>query len=71
MTSIINPGQSAILGVGSERELFRPDTQGAPRLSREVCVVLSCDHRVINGVRALAFLNDVRGALESPESLFD
>jgi len=71
MSSIINPGQSAILGVGSERRLFRPDESGAPRLVREVGVVLSCDHRVLDGVRALAFLNDVRAALESPQALFD
>ena len=71
MTSIINPGQAAILGVGSERKVFRPDAQGAARLAREVGVVLSCDHRVLDGVRALAFLNEVRAALELPEALFD
>lgn len=71
MSSIINPGQSAILGVGTERRLFRPDEGGAPRLAREVGVVLSCDHRVLDGVRALAFLNEVRAALEAPQTLFD
>lgn len=71
MSSIINPGQSAILGVGAERAVFQPDAGGAPRLAREVGVVLSCDHRVLDGVRALAFLNDVRAALESPQALFD
>jgi pyruvate dehydrogenase E2 component (dihydrolipoamide acetyltransferase) len=71
MSSIINPGQSAILGVGTERRLFRPDQSGAPRLAREVGVVLSCDHRVLDGVRALAFLNEVRAALEAPQALFD
>jgi pyruvate/2-oxoglutarate dehydrogenase complex dihydrolipoamide acyltransferase (E2) component len=30
-----------------------------------------CDHRVLGGVRALAFLNGVRAALEAPEALFD
>lgn len=71
MSSIINPGQSAILGVGTERRRFRPDEAGAPRLAREVGVVLSCDHRVLDGARALAFLNQVRAALEAPEALFD
>lgn len=70
MTSIINLGQSAILGVGTERRLFRPGPDGAPKLVREVGVVLSCDHRVIDGVRGLAFLNDVRAVLEAPEALF-
>ncbi len=71
MASIINPGQTAILGVGSERRVFRPDAGGAPRLAREVGVVLSCDHRVLDGVRALSFLNEVRAALEAPETLFN
>lgn len=70
MSSIINPGQSAILGVGAERGVFRPGAGGAPRLAREVGVVLSCDHRVLDGVRGLAFLNDVRAALEAPDALF-
>lgn len=70
MSSIINPGQAAILGVGAERRTFRPDEHGAPRLAREVGVVLSCDHRVLDGVRGLAFLNDVRAALEAPQELF-
>ena len=70
MASIINPGQAAILGVGSERRVFRPDEQGAPRLAREVCVVLSCDHRALDGVKGLAFLNEVRRTLEAPEALF-
>lgn len=71
MASIINPGQAAILGVGAERRTFRPDAQGAPRLAREIGAVLSCDHRVLDGVRAAAFLNAVRAALEAPEPLFD
>lgn len=71
MSSIIQPGQSAILGVGTERRLFRPDGNGAPKLARELGVVLSCDHRVLDGVRALAFLNDVRATLEAPAALFD
>lgn len=71
MASIINAGQTAILGVGSERAVFRPDARGAPRLAREIGVVLSCDHRVLDGVRGLAFLNDVRAAIEAPEALFD
>ena len=70
MTSIINPGQSAILGVGSERQLFRPDDLGAPKLVREIGVVLSCDHRVLDGVRGLALLRTMRELLQAPEALF-
>ncbi len=70
MGSIINPGQAAILGVGSERSRFRPDASGAPQLAREIGVVLSCDHRVLDGVRGLKLLNGVRERLEVPVPLF-
>lgn len=70
MGSIINPGQAAILGVGSERHRFRPDANGTPQLAREIGVVLSCDHRVLDGVRGLTLLNGVRERLEAPVPLF-
>ncbi|MFO1171656.1 MAG: dihydrolipoamide acetyltransferase family protein [Hyphomicrobiaceae bacterium] len=69
LTPIINPGQSAILGVGSVRELFRPGPDGAPLLKREMGLVLSADHRVHTGVEGLTFLNRVRAYLEDPQSL--
>ena len=71
MTSIINPGQSAILGVGSERRTFRPDASGAPRIVGEIGVVLSCDHRVLDGVAGLKLLGELRSRLAAPESLID
>ena len=64
LTSIINPGQSSILGVGSVREIFRPDKSGAPALRREMGIVFSGDHRVHTGVEGLAFLNRVKAYLE-------
>lgn len=69
MTSIINPGQSLILGVGSVRELFRPDAAGRPELRRELGLVLSADHRVHDAVGALAFLKRVVAHLEQPLGL--
>lgn len=66
MASIINPSQSMILGVGSVRQLFRPDAAGQPLLHREIGMVLSADHRVLDGVRALGFLKIVRAYLEQP-----
>ncbi len=66
MASIINPSQSMILGVGSVRQLFRPDASGQPLLHREIGLVLSADHRVLDGVRALRFLKHVTGYLEQP-----
>ena len=70
MGSIINPGQAAILGVGSARQNFRPDARGNPRLVSEIGVTLSCDHRVLDGAQGLLLLNGVRQLLESPEELF-
>lgn len=66
LTPIINPGQSAIIGVGSVRETFRPDDTGAPTLRREMGLVFSGDHRVHTGVEGLAFLNRVKDYLQNP-----
>lgn len=69
MTPIINPGQAMILGVGSIREVFRPDAQGQPQLRREIGLVLACDHRILDGVSGLRFLNRVVAHLEQPLGL--
>lgn len=69
LTPIINPGQSAILGVGSVRGLFRPDAAGSPALRREIGLVFSGDHRVHTGVEGLAFLNSLKALLETPVRL--
>lgn len=69
MTSIINPGQAMILGVGSIREVFRPDTEGRPEIKREIGMVLSADHRVLDGVSALGFLKRIVSHLERPLAL--
>jgi pyruvate dehydrogenase E2 component (dihydrolipoamide acetyltransferase) len=66
MTPIVNPGQSAILGVGSVRQVFRPDAEGKPALRRELGLVLAADHRVFDGVSGLELLNRIIGYLESP-----
>lgn len=66
LVSIINPGQSAILGVAATKPAFRPDAQGRPQLRQELGLVLSCDHRVIDGVRAAQFLDLVVKTLEHP-----
>ncbi|MDP1692025.1 MAG: dihydrolipoamide acetyltransferase family protein [Burkholderiaceae bacterium] len=69
MTSIIVPGQSMILGVGSVRELFRPDALGQPALRREIMLTLSVDHRVLDGVSGAALLNAVVEGLMHPTRL--
>lgn len=69
MASIINPGQAMILGVGTVREVFRPDASGQPVIRREMGMVLSADHRVLDGVSALKFLKQVVQGLEQPAGL--
>ncbi|GAC1465332.1 MAG: dihydrolipoamide acetyltransferase family protein [Desulfuromonadaceae bacterium] len=68
LASIIMPGQAAILGVGSvaERPLAR---NGAVGIARLMTVTLSCDHRIIDGATAAAFLNEFKRLLEHPAEL--
>lgn len=66
---IINPGQSAILGVGAATSQFRPDPHGAPVVRQIGSLVFSGDHRVLNGVIGAKFLNTVIRQLESPLEL--
>jgi len=69
LTPIINPGHSAILGVGSVRQVFRPDEGGKPALRREIGLVLACDHRVFDGVEGLDILNRIIRHFENPQDL--
>jgi pyruvate dehydrogenase E2 component (dihydrolipoamide acetyltransferase) len=68
-TPIINPGQAAILGVGSVQHVFRPGPGGEPVLRQEIGLVLACDHRTRHGVAAAAFLNRVADNLARPLEL--
>jgi pyruvate dehydrogenase E2 component (dihydrolipoamide acetyltransferase) len=70
LVPIVNPGQSAIVGVGAVKPVFRPTKAGAPELRQELGLVLSCDHRVFDGVRASLFLNRIIQFLQQPLSLF-
>jgi pyruvate dehydrogenase E2 component (dihydrolipoamide acetyltransferase) len=63
---IINPGQSAILGVAAIKPVFRPDANDQPVLRREIGLVLACDHRVLDGVKAARFLDCVANHLTNP-----
>jgi pyruvate dehydrogenase E2 component (dihydrolipoamide acetyltransferase) len=69
MTPIINPGQAMILGVGAINETFRPGADGTPKLVREMGLVLAGDHRILDGVSGLTFLNQVAGYLSQPLKL--
>lgn len=67
-TPIINPPQSAILGVGSMAErAVAIDGQLAVRLTMPLS--LSFDHRIIDGAEAALFLQTLKGLLEAPDTL--
>lgn len=63
--AVITPPQSAILAVGSIRE--RPVVRnGQLAVAKTMRVTLSADHRVLNGVEAGRFLEDLKRTLEQP-----
>lgn len=68
-TAIVNAPQAAILAVGriADRVVAR---EGRPVVRPQMSLTLSCDHRVADGARAAAFLDDLAGAIEHPESAF-
>jgi pyruvate dehydrogenase E2 component (dihydrolipoyllysine-residue acetyltransferase) len=65
-SAIINPPQAAILAVGSISDHVVP-VDGRPGIRPMMILTLSCDHRVIDGARAAAFLNSVAESLSEPE----
>jgi pyruvate dehydrogenase E2 component (dihydrolipoamide acetyltransferase) len=68
-TAIINPPQTGILAVGRMQNRFLPDENNLPSLRPIMTLTLSADHRVVDGVIAAKFMNDVRVCLEHPEIL--
>ena len=62
-TAIIVPPQAAILAVGTITDRVIA-ADGRPSVRPMMTVTLSCDHRVVDGARAAAFLNDVVKAIE-------
>jgi len=65
---VINPGESAILGVG--RIVQKPVViDGGIHIRSMMGVTLSADHRSVDGAIAAAFLRRVKELLEAPEQL--
>jgi pyruvate dehydrogenase E2 component (dihydrolipoamide acetyltransferase) len=66
--AILNPPQALILAVGAMEP--RPVVRdGKLAVAQECTVTLSCDHRVINGADAAAFLAALRRSIEAPVEL--
>jgi 2-oxoglutarate dehydrogenase E2 component (dihydrolipoamide succinyltransferase) len=67
-TPIINPPQSAILGVHATKE--RPVVENGQIVIRPInYLALSYDHRIIDGREAVLFLVSIKEALEDPARL--
>lgn len=67
-TPLINPPETAILGVG--RILEKPVvSNGEVKIRPMMYLSLSFDHRVIDGALAARFLQTIRQALEDPASV--
>ncbi len=64
-SAIIVPAQAAILAVGSIKERVVAE-RGSAVVRPMFTVTLSCDHRVVDGIRAAAFLGDLVEAVLKP-----
>ncbi|MGA2789930.1 MAG: dihydrolipoamide acetyltransferase family protein [Candidatus Bathyarchaeia archaeon] len=65
---VINPPQCAILGLG--RIVYKPFALGGRVSARpSTMLTLVFDHRIVDGVPAARFLQDLKRNLEDPESL--
>jgi pyruvate dehydrogenase E2 component (dihydrolipoamide acetyltransferase) len=63
--AIVNPPQAAILSVGAVIE--KPVVKnGQIVVGQRVNLGLSCDHRVVDGAVAAAFLSEIKKLIESP-----
>lgn len=66
--AIINPPEAAILAVGAAHDTIVPK-DGAARVSKVLTMMLSVDHRVIDGMVGAKFLARMKELLESPARL--
>ena len=68
--AILPPGTGAILAVAASRPTVVAGKDGSMRVANQMQVNLTCDHRVIYGAHAAAFLKDLAQLIETnPESL--
>lgn len=64
-TAIINPPDACILAVGGIKETVKVEG-GEIKPTSVMKVTLSSDHRVVDGAKAAAFLQSLKGLLEDP-----
>ena len=61
-TAIVVPPQAGILAIGAITDRVAA-VDGRPAIRPTMTITLSCDHRVVDGAHAAAFLEDVGGAI--------
>ncbi len=67
-SAVIAPPQGAILAVGTIKE--RPVVHdGRVSVGKVMSLTLACDHRIIDGTAAAAFMDELKELLEHPVSL--
>jgi 2-oxoglutarate dehydrogenase E2 component (dihydrolipoamide succinyltransferase) len=70
-TPILNPPQSAILGMHAikKRAVEDPKNPGQVAIRPMMYLALSYDHRIIDGAEAVGFLVHIKDMIEKPERL--
>ena len=70
-TPILNPPQSAILGMHAikNRAVEDPDNPGHLALRPMMYLAVSYDHRIIDGAEAVRFLVTIKNGIENPERM--
>lgn len=66
--AVVNPPQASILAVGRIAERVVP-LAGQPAVQPMMAISLSSDHRVVDGARAAAFLDELANLIEAPIQL--
>lgn len=67
-TAIVNPPQAAITAVGAVKD--RPTAvNGSIAVRPQACIRMTCDHRILDGVLAAQFLDNLRDLLEHPSAV--
>jgi pyruvate dehydrogenase E2 component (dihydrolipoamide acetyltransferase) len=68
--AILPPGQGAILAIAASRPQVVATEDGLLGVKRQMQVNITCDHRIIYGAQAAAFLQDLAKLIETdPQSL--
>ncbi|MGD1860415.1 MAG: dihydrolipoamide acetyltransferase family protein [Leptolyngbyaceae cyanobacterium] len=68
--AILPPGQGSILAIGGAKPAVVATSEGLMGIKRQMQVNITCDHRIIYGADAAAFLKDLAALIENePQSL--